>query len=140
MAADTSAPVLTGPRLILAGFVLALTNFMVVLDTTIANVSVPHISGGLGVSLSGRGQGARFGHGGVNEGYRSEMVGLVNSGQGVVVMTNGEGGSQLIREIVSAISAEYGWPAVGGRVSDDSDAALESDDDAALALVESPAP
>ncbi|KQM91023.1 MULTISPECIES: DHA2 family efflux MFS transporter permease subunit [Sphingomonas] len=50
MAADTSAPVLTGPRLILAGFVLALTNFMVVLDTTIANVSVPHISGGLGVS------------------------------------------------------------------------------------------
>ncbi len=50
MAADTSAQPLTGSRLILAGFVLALTNFMVVLDTTIANVSVPHISGGLGVS------------------------------------------------------------------------------------------
>ncbi|WCT74336.1 DHA2 family efflux MFS transporter permease subunit [Sphingomonas naphthae] len=43
---------LTGPRLLLAGFVLALTNFMVVLDTTIANVSVPHISGGLGVSVT----------------------------------------------------------------------------------------
>lgn len=41
---------LIGSRLVLAGFVLALTNFMVVLDTTIANVSVPHISGGLGVS------------------------------------------------------------------------------------------
>lgn len=49
-----AAPVqpLTGGRLILAGLVLALSNFMVVLDTTIANVSVPHIAGGLGVSGS----------------------------------------------------------------------------------------
>lgn len=47
---DQAGPALTGGRLVLAGFVLALTNFMVVLDTTIANVSVPHISGGLGVS------------------------------------------------------------------------------------------
>jgi DHA2 family multidrug resistance protein len=38
--------------LILACFVLALTNFMVVLDTTIANVSVAHIAGGLGISQS----------------------------------------------------------------------------------------
>lgn len=50
MADGPAAPSLTGTRLLLAGFVLALTNFMVVLDTTIANVSVPHISGGLGVS------------------------------------------------------------------------------------------
>lgn len=33
-----------------AGFVLALANFMSVLDSTIANVSVPHIAGGLAVS------------------------------------------------------------------------------------------
>ena len=50
MADDTPAQSLTGTPLLLAGCVLALTNFMVVLDTTIANVSVPHISGGLGVS------------------------------------------------------------------------------------------
>lgn len=43
---------LEGPSLILAGVVLALTNFMVVLDTTIANVSVPHIAGSLGISAS----------------------------------------------------------------------------------------
>ena len=43
---------LTGARLILAGVVLALTNFMVVLDTTIANVSVPHISGSLAIAPS----------------------------------------------------------------------------------------
>ncbi|QXQ05363.1 DHA2 family efflux MFS transporter permease subunit [Sphingosinicellaceae bacterium] len=40
----------TGRKLLLAGGVLALTNFMVVLDTTIANVSVAHIAGSLGIS------------------------------------------------------------------------------------------
>ncbi|MCX8477078.1 MAG: DHA2 family efflux MFS transporter permease subunit [Sphingomonas sp.] len=49
--AEDFAP-LTGARLLLAGFVLAMTNFMVVLDTTIANVSVPHIAGSLGISSS----------------------------------------------------------------------------------------
>jgi DHA2 family multidrug resistance protein len=41
---------LSGVRLLLAAFALALANFVVVLDTTIANVSVPHIAGGLAVS------------------------------------------------------------------------------------------
>ena len=41
---------LTGGALILAGFVLAMSNFMVVLDTSIANVSIPNIAGGLAVS------------------------------------------------------------------------------------------
>ncbi len=41
---------LKGAALILAGFVLAAGNFMVVLDMTIANVSVPTIAGGLAVS------------------------------------------------------------------------------------------
>jgi DHA2 family multidrug resistance protein len=43
---------LTGARLILAGLILAFANFVVVLDLTIANVSVPHIAGGLAVSAS----------------------------------------------------------------------------------------
>lgn len=37
-------------RRLLAGMVLAISNFMVVLDLTIANVSVPHIAGSLGIS------------------------------------------------------------------------------------------
>lgn len=45
-----AAPALTGGKLMIAAVALALSNFMVVLDTTIANVSVPHISGGIGVS------------------------------------------------------------------------------------------
>lgn len=43
---------LKGVTLLLAGAVLALSNFMVVLDTTIANVSVQHIAGSLGISSS----------------------------------------------------------------------------------------
>ncbi|AMK22183.1 MULTISPECIES: DHA2 family efflux MFS transporter permease subunit [unclassified Sphingobium] len=35
---------------LLAGLTLALSNFMVMLDLTIANVSVPHIAGNLGIS------------------------------------------------------------------------------------------
>ena len=41
---------LTGRRLLLAVMILSLSNFMVVLDLTIANVSVPHIAGNLGIS------------------------------------------------------------------------------------------
>jgi DHA2 family multidrug resistance protein len=50
-AADGAAP-LSGPALALAGLILAASNFLVVLDTTIANVSVSNIAGGLAVSPS----------------------------------------------------------------------------------------
>jgi len=43
---------LEGSRLWLAAVGLALTNFVVLLDTTITNVSIPHIAGGLAVSVS----------------------------------------------------------------------------------------
>ena len=43
---------LTGTPLILAAIMIGLGNFLVVLDTTIANVSVPTIAGALGVSSS----------------------------------------------------------------------------------------
>lgn len=49
--ADDFTP-LSGAKLAIAGLVLALSNFMVVLDTTIANVSVAHIAGSLGISSS----------------------------------------------------------------------------------------
>jgi DHA2 family multidrug resistance protein len=43
---------LTGARLLTAAILIGLGNFLVVLDTTIANVSVPTIAGNLGVSSS----------------------------------------------------------------------------------------
>ena len=41
---------MTGFTLLLAGFFLAMANFMAVLDTTIANVALPHIAGSLAAS------------------------------------------------------------------------------------------
>ncbi len=43
---------LTGGMLVAAALVLASANFIAVLDTTIANVSVPNIAGGLGATSS----------------------------------------------------------------------------------------
>jgi len=50
--ATAAKPLLKGSSLMLAAFALALSNFMVVLDTTIANVSVEHIAGALAISSS----------------------------------------------------------------------------------------
>jgi DHA2 family multidrug resistance protein len=51
-ATETAIVPLKGIKLAVAGFALALVNFTVVLDLTIANVSVPHIAGGLAISPS----------------------------------------------------------------------------------------
>jgi len=48
---NTASP-LTGATLLIAAVLIGLGNFLVVLDTTIANVSVPTIAGSLGVSSS----------------------------------------------------------------------------------------
>ncbi|MGR6329996.1 serine hydrolase [Sphingomonas sp. XXL09] len=64
---------------------------------------------GLGPSLSGKAQGRRFGHDGVNEGYQSTMVAYVVKGEGVVVLTNGDKGKRLADEIVRAVATDYGW-------------------------------
>jgi MFS transporter, DHA2 family, multidrug resistance protein len=50
--AETPSKPLTGARLLIAALAIGLGNFLVVLDTTIANVSVPTIAGSLGVSSS----------------------------------------------------------------------------------------
>ncbi|MDR5804808.1 DHA2 family efflux MFS transporter permease subunit [Caballeronia sp. LZ001] len=44
-------PPLAGAQLVIATFVVALATFMTVLDTSIANVAVPDLSGNLGVSV-----------------------------------------------------------------------------------------
>ena len=45
-----SMPVLSGRAMWLGGVTLAASNFMVVLDATVANVSVPHIAGSLAIA------------------------------------------------------------------------------------------
>jgi CubicO group peptidase (beta-lactamase class C family) len=65
---------------------------------------------GLGVFLSGQGKGRTFFHAGSHAGYSCYMVGRLEAGQGVVVLTNGDNAFDLIGEIVQTVSEEYGWP------------------------------
>ncbi|MGH6827711.1 MAG: DHA2 family efflux MFS transporter permease subunit [Rhizomicrobium sp.] len=48
--AQDSVPVLHGAKLVVGIVVLALANFMAVLDMTIVNISIPHIAGSLAIS------------------------------------------------------------------------------------------
>jgi len=70
---------------------------------------------GLGPALGGEGRGFHFGHGGANEGFRCELIYFPEVGQGAAVMTNGDAGSGLAREILLSVAAAYGWPDYGPR-------------------------
>ncbi len=66
---------------------------------------------GLGLFLSGVDKSARFGHGGWDEGFVSEMVAYQQGGLGAVVMSNADvGGSGINPEILRSIAREYAWP------------------------------
>lgn len=64
---------------------------------------------GLGFELPGKGESARFSHGGANEGFQCLMIAYKNTGQGAVIMTNSDQGFALALEILKSISKEYGW-------------------------------
>ncbi|MDH3217477.1 MAG: beta-lactamase family protein, partial [Candidatus Krumholzibacteria bacterium] len=63
---------------------------------------------GLGLSLPSVGV-FRFQHSGGNAGYRCFMVLSVEVPEGVVIMTNGDSGEQVINEVFLAIAHAYGW-------------------------------
>ncbi len=69
----------------------------------------PPASWGLGVGLIGKPP-TRFFHGGSNPGYQCEMQAYLHGGQGAVIMTNGDQGWRLARELLWAIGREYDWP------------------------------
>lgn len=63
---------------------------------------------GLGLSLPRQGV-ARFQHGGGNVGYRCFLVLSIESGDGIVIMTNGDSGRALMDEVLAAVGGAYGW-------------------------------
>jgi hypothetical protein len=65
---------------------------------------------GLGLWLGGKEKITNFSHAGQNEGYTCILVAYLDTGKGVVIMTNGDRGSGLFNEILRAIAREYGWP------------------------------
>lgn len=68
---------------------------------------------GLGPELGGEGALRRFGHSGANEGFRSQLDGLVERAVGGVVLTNADNGTTLCAEVRRAFAAEYGWGELG---------------------------
>lgn len=68
---------------------------------------------GMGFLRAGEGSTAHVTIGGSNQGYRSNMVAFLETGQGAVVMTNGEGGEDLSNEVLRSIAHIYRWPALG---------------------------
>jgi CubicO group peptidase (beta-lactamase class C family) len=65
---------------------------------------------GLGPFIHESGGVKRFSHGGQNLGFSCLFVGLLDRGQGAVVMTNSDIGGRLVAEIMNAVAVEYGWP------------------------------
>ena len=67
-------------------------------------------SWGLGVQIGGSPSNPHFGHDGDDVGFEASFVGYENSGDGIAIMTNAQGGGRLCREITSAVALAYGWP------------------------------
>lgn len=64
---------------------------------------------GLGFELDHQGPHAVFHHSGSNEGYKALLYAYTHTGQGVVILTNGDYGTTLIDELMRSIAAEYDW-------------------------------
>ncbi|MET0366175.1 MAG: serine hydrolase domain-containing protein [Sphingobium sp.] len=65
---------------------------------------------GLGPRLAGRGETRIFHHAGANDSYKAYVEGNLATGDGLVVLTNGEHGDILGDEIRNAVSDAYRWP------------------------------
>lgn len=79
---------------------------------TILDMLTPQVEEhvGIGFFLEGKGETARFGHGGSDEGFESRLILYKHLGMGAVIMVNSNEGRPLIAEIERAIAQEYGWP------------------------------
>ncbi len=77
----------------------------------VRTLAQPVVAGmGLGLGSDGQGRSLRISHSGSTKGYRTHVVLFPRSGDGVVVMANGDGADDLVAEVVRTIAAERGWP------------------------------
>jgi CubicO group peptidase (beta-lactamase class C family) len=66
---------------------------------------------GLGLFVDGHGESLAFNHTGHNTGYRAMLVGHPFTGQGAVVLSNGDSdGGGLVFEVIRGIADVYRWP------------------------------
>ena len=83
-----------------------------VLSTAMATQMLARVKGdyGLGLYVEPIGSGSSFAHTGGTHGFRAQIQGYTHTGQGIVVLTNSDGGAALVEEILVSVAAEYGWP------------------------------
>ncbi len=79
-------------------------------ETARAMLTTDALGAGIGLQVAEAEGGPLFLHTGSNEGYKAIMVLYAGTGDGAVVMTNGENGGDLMMEVLRAVSAAYGWP------------------------------
>lgn len=65
---------------------------------------------GLGIGVGNRNGRPNFSHGGSNQGFRCMLFAYRDTGQGAVIMTNGDNGRALVEELMRSIAREYEWP------------------------------
>lgn len=65
---------------------------------------------GLGLFISNVSEDVRFGPSGGTDGFRAQVYGYTQTGQGALVMTNSDNGGGLIDEIVASVATVYDWP------------------------------
>src|SRR5262245_13552064 len=63
----------------------------------------------VGTFIRRHGEGWYFGHDGNNWGLHCRLVAHIHKGYGVVIMTNGDGGMQVIDELQNRVAAAYDW-------------------------------
>jgi CubicO group peptidase (beta-lactamase class C family) len=65
---------------------------------------------GLGFGVLDRSGHSYFAHSGSNEGYRATLIGSMEGGRGLVVMTNSDNGGRLMMQLLNTVGAAYEWP------------------------------
>lgn len=65
---------------------------------------------GLGTEIRGEGDRLSISHSGSNEGFRATWIIHPVTGDGLVVMTNGEAGGGVVAEIIRGVARVYEWP------------------------------
>ncbi|MDF0546468.1 serine hydrolase [Sphingobium sp. H39-3-25] len=99
----------------LARFVVEVQNAahgqgQVLSQETAREILTPQPGGwGMGFKVSGEGKALSFFHDGSNAGYKATLVGHPETGDGAVILTNGDQGYQLGQEILRGIAIAYGW-------------------------------
>lgn len=64
---------------------------------------------GLGFDLNTGGDGQVFSHGGVDEGFEAFLFAYADGHGGAAIMTNAQGGTRLVNEIMVSLANAYGW-------------------------------